>query len=825
LLSSSIHRISWRLLALVTTGLVLLAALVTGVLHPFQAHAAVTGNVYVSPTGDDANAGTQAAPVRTLQRAQALVQGLNQNMTADVTVVLEDGYYRLTSPLALGPADSGTNGHNVVWTADTGTRPVLVGSVQVTGWTQMSAGSPIWVAQAPAGLKTRQLYVNGKRADRAHGSLPNSLSGQNSTGYSTGGTTMAGWTNPSGAKPQLEFVYRGGLGAWTEPRCPVAGFSGDSVTMAQPCWNNSTNRACCFSDGRAYNLVGRKGITEQPTTVENAFQFLSSSTPGQWFLDNGDSKLYYVPRSGETMSTADVEAPVLESLVTGTGTPTSPVHNIVFNGIQFSYATWLGSNSGDGFSEIQANYQVTGSDGAASQGLCDVPPSTYTLGKCPYAAWTQIPGNVSFTYDQNIQFTNDAFVHLGAAGLTLGDGSQHDLVKGNIVTDISGNGLQIGNVDMPTASGSSQTVSNTISDNHVFNVPVEYRGGIGIDSGYTANDVISHNQIDHTPYTAISQGWGGWPDKEKETPRPNFTHDNAISNNLIFTIMQLLNDGGGIYTQGLTGSSLSNGEKVTGNVIHDQVGSGHVIYTDNGCTFETIKGNAIYNNPSAVAWASRHTDYAVGATTTYDPTDVENNYWENPPSTTTGGGVTVANNTTITDPSQIPSSIVSAAGLESAYQGLLNWQQVPPPPPPGHVALSNLKVFDTTNAANWSLQTNEQVGNTINGDRTYTIASLPSALVGASWVRTANNSKTATVNPLVSFTISQSATVYVGVDTRSGIRPWMTDGTWIDTGTQLTTNENGTIRPYEVYRKSFAAGTVSLGPDAANTNMYTISVV
>jgi hypothetical protein len=825
MLSSAIHRISRRVLALTTSGLLIAAALVGGVLHLFQADAAVTGNVYVSPSGDDANAGTQSAPVRTLQRAQALVRGLNQNMSADVVVVLEDGYYRLSAPLSLGPTDSGTNGHNVVWTADTGARPVLVGSVQVTGWTPMSSGSPIWVAQAPAGLKTRQLYVNGARADRAHGSLPNALSGQSSTGYSTGGTTMAGWTNPSGAKPALEFVYRGGLGAWTEPRCPVGSFSGDSVVMAQPCWNNSTNRACCFADGRAYNLVGRKGITEQPTSVENAFQFLSASTPGQWFLDSGDSKLYYVPRSGENMATADVEAPVLEKLVDGNGTSSTPVHNIVFNGIQFSYATWLGPNTGDGFSEIQANYQVTGSDGAASQGLCTVPPPTYTLGKCPYAAWTQIPGNVSFTYDQNIQFTNDAFVHLGAAGLALGDGSQHDTVKGNIVTDISGNGIQFGNVDMPTATGSSQTSGNTISDNHVFNLPAEYRGGIGIDSGYTANDVISHNQIDHTPYTAISQGWGGWPDKEKEAPQPNFSHDNAIANNLIFNHMTLLNDGGGIYTQGITGTSLTNGEKVTGNLIHDQTGSGHVIYTDNGCTFETIKGNGIYNNPTAVAWASRHTDYAPGATTTYDPTDVENNYWENPPSYTTGGGVTVANNTTITDPSQIPSSIVSVAGLESAYQGLLSWQQVPPPPPPGHVALSNLVVNDATNAANWSLQINEQVGNLINGDRTYTIASLPLALVGASWVRTANSSKTATVNPLVSFTISQTATVYVGVDTRSGIRPWMTDGTWVDTGTQLTTNENGTIRPYEVYRKTFAAGTVALGPDAANTNMYTITAV
>ncbi len=915
--SIPIGRISRRILGFATVALLGLAAAVVGVLHPFQAHAAsIAGNVYLSPNGDDRNPGSQAAPVRTAQRAQALARALTPNMTADVTVVLADGFYRLTSPLALGTADSGTNGHNVVWTADTGAQPVLAGSIQVIGWQQMSAGSPIWVAQAPAGLKTRQLYVNGKRAARAHGSLPNSLTGQNSTGYSGGGTTMAGWRNPSGAKPQLEFLYRGGLGAWTEPRCPVAGFSGDAVTMAQPCWNNSTNRACCFADGRAYNLVGRKAITEQPTQVENAFQFLSASTPGQWFLDQGDGKVYYVPRTGETMSTADVEAPVLEKLVTGDG-----VHNVVFNGLQFSYATWLGPNSGDGFSEIQANYQVTGSDGAASQGLCTVPPPTYTLGKCPYAAWTQIPGNVSFTNDQNIQFTNNAFVHLGAAGLALGDGTQHALVKGNVVTDTSGNGIQIGNVDLPTATGAAQTSNNTITDNHVFNTPVEYLGGIGIDSGYTASDTVSHNQINHTPYTAISQGWGGWPDKEQQSALHNFSHDNKISNNLILDIMTTLHDGGGIYTQGITGTSLSNGEHVTGNVIHDVGGANHVIYTDNGCTFESILGNAVYNNPNAQAWASRHHDYRPEATTTYDPTDVENNYFQNPASYTTGGGVTVANNTTITDPSQIPSSIIANAGLEPAYQGLLSWTQAPLPPVGGpdfalsvspssvtvaagatatytvhtavlagnpgpvtlsatgasatfspnpvtpgadatmkittsasdpggttaitvtgtsggvshaagasltvvvgKVVLSNLVVNDTANAANWSLRTNLQVGDILNGDRTYPVASLPAALVGAAWVRTANSSKTATVNPLVTFTISQSATVYVGVDTRSGKRPWM-DSTWVDTGTQLTSNESGTIRTFEVYRKGFAAGQVALGPNAANTNMYTIAVV
>ena len=180
----------------------------------------------------------------------------------------------------------------------------------------------------------------------------------------------------------------------------------------------------------------------------------------------------------------------------------------------------------------------------------------------------------------------------------------------------------------------------------------------------------------------------------------------------------------------------------------------------------------------------------------------------------------------ITSGSQVPAGIVNNAGLEPAFQGLLNWTQAPLPPVGGahRVVLSNLVVGDSANAASWSLQTNLQVGSVINGDRTYTVASLPAALVGAAWVRAANSSKTSTANPLVTFTISQAATVFVGVDTRSGRRPWM-DSSWVDTGTALTTDESGTTRTFEVFRKGFAAGQVALGPNAANTNMYTIAVV
>src|SRR5262245_25381123 len=112
---------------------VLLAALLTvgmaGVVH---ADAATT--VYVSPTGSDTNPGTSAsAPLKTVGKAQQVVRGLVAGQTGDVTVSLADGVYPLSSALSLDSGDSGTGGHNVVWTAAAGAHPVLSGGIALTG--------------------------------------------------------------------------------------------------------------------------------------------------------------------------------------------------------------------------------------------------------------------------------------------------------------------------------------------------------------------------------------------------------------------------------------------------------------------------------------------------------------------------------------------------------------------------------------------------------------------------------------------------------------------------------------------------------------------
>ncbi|HYS38815.1 MAG TPA: right-handed parallel beta-helix repeat-containing protein [Pseudonocardiaceae bacterium] len=621
-------------------------------------------NFFVAPGGSDGNQGTSAAsPFQTLAKAQSAVRAVDQSTAGPITVNLAGGDYRLTAPLAFTAADSGTNG-TITWQAEAGAFPVISGGAQLTGWKQVNAGKNIWAAPAPSGLATRQLYVNGTRATRATGALPVSVK-QTATGYTTSsGDPMASWTNQS----QVEFVYKGGLGAWTEPRCPVASITSTTITMAQPCWNNSTKRVMrTDGSGRTVELVGRQSITEAPTSVENAMPLLD--TPGEWYLDGSSHQVFYIPRSGENLASADVEAASLSTLMSLQGSTSAHVHSIAFQGIQFSYATNTIPNTPTGFSEIQATYTITGSNGFAVQGLC----TFVSGGTCPYGAWTKMAANVSLTSDDNITFDHDYFVHLGGAGLDIGNDSQHDTVTANVFTDISGNGLDVGGVDQNNPPSAQQVGSITVQDSHFFNTSAEYHGGVAIDIGYVKNSTFAHNQIDHTPYTGISVGWGGWPDKVKLPAEPNFSHANNFTDNLIFNVMSDLSDGGGIYTQGITGTSLATGEHVTGNIVHDNIATaGHGLYTDNGATFVTLTGNAEYNIHSNV-WGSNHVNYTLNNGTD-DPLDIENNWWTNGPANMNSKSVLIQNNHNITSPSQIPASIVSAAGIESGSTGILSWK-------------------------------------------------------------------------------------------------------------------------------------------------------
>jgi hypothetical protein len=137
-------------------------ALAAALLSASTAMAQVT--VHVAPAGDDRNPGTQAKPVRSLERAQALVRA--KNARDDVTVILADGSYKLTAPLIFRRADGGLNGRKVEWRAADGAKPIISSGIEVAGFTLHDEKERIYVAATPKGLDTRQIWVNGTVAER-----------------------------------------------------------------------------------------------------------------------------------------------------------------------------------------------------------------------------------------------------------------------------------------------------------------------------------------------------------------------------------------------------------------------------------------------------------------------------------------------------------------------------------------------------------------------------------------------------------------------------------------------------------------------------------
>ena len=301
--------------------------------------------VFVSPGGSDQNPGTLALPFQTIEKARDAVRSLRGSSSADYLVNLRGGVYQLASPVQFTEPDSGSPGHPVIYQAYPSETPVLSGGHAITGWTPADGGKNLWVAACP-GLNTRQLYVNGVRATRAHsGGAPKGWT-KTVYGYTTPDDTLASWRNPSA----LEFVYnamQGGTGGgkWTERRCGVERIAGHEIRMKQPGWASISK---LDDKGQPTSLTAMF-----PTDIENASELLTQ--PGEWYLDRPAGKVYYLPLPNQDLKTATVIAPELESLVALSGASGSPVHEIEFKGLAFVYATWLVPSTGTGFPETQAN--------------------------------------------------------------------------------------------------------------------------------------------------------------------------------------------------------------------------------------------------------------------------------------------------------------------------------------------------------------------------------------------------------------------------------------------------------------------------------------
>jgi hypothetical protein len=291
------------------------SGLAAGTASAQPASPAALDTVYASPHG-----GGTACDISSpcsLAGAKARVEQLNRDMTANIDVDLFGGTYRLSAGLELGPADSGSNGHDVVWQAMPGQHPMLSGADRITGFTEYDKALDIWrapVSAAAAAVGGQQLFVNGQRAQLAQsaGSPPGVQ--VTSTGFSTTDPSYASMSNQS----QIEVVDNSD---WKHESCPVQSITpapggGSDINILPSCWD--ANNVDVPNLGFPYNgsgLPAMSGISY----LENAQALLTQ--PGQFYLDQASRYLYYIPKPGQDMATADVELPVLQSLLTLQGTP------------------------------------------------------------------------------------------------------------------------------------------------------------------------------------------------------------------------------------------------------------------------------------------------------------------------------------------------------------------------------------------------------------------------------------------------------------------------------------------------------------------------
>lgn len=313
--------------------------------------------LYVSPHGHG-QACVQSSPC-SLMTAKVRVEQLAPHMTANIDIYLSGGTYRPATGIALGLHDSGNNGHDVVWQALPGQTPVISGAIRVTGFTEYNKHLNIWrarVSAAAASAGGQQLFVDGQRAQLARSTAPLPGLKVTSTGFSTTDSSYASFGNQS----QIQVVDDSD---WKHESCPVESITAASdgrsdINILPSCWQ--ANHIHVPNLGFPYNGNGMP-IMSEVTYVENAYQLLTQ--PGQFYLNKTTRYLYYIPRPGQDMTQADVELPVLQSLLTLQGAPGHlALVNQTTKDASYSGTGWQRSTNRN-FGDLGNDVEATSQDG------------------------------------------------------------------------------------------------------------------------------------------------------------------------------------------------------------------------------------------------------------------------------------------------------------------------------------------------------------------------------------------------------------------------------------------------------------------------------
>ncbi|MCQ2408293.1 MAG: carbohydrate-binding protein [Oscillospiraceae bacterium] len=553
---------------------------------------------FVSPDGNDSGQGTESSPFRTLTAARDAVRKVNSNMNGDIIVYLRGGDYRITEPVVFDTRDSASNGFQIWYKAYADEKPVINGAQRVTGWTKLN--DRLYTAPLDRDVKMRNLYVNDKRANMG------SVTVQAKGGYgeyriSAG---QASWAWDSG-KASDGVAYN------LSDVPPITSNFDDLEIINGTTWNENIvctrdvkteNGSLILLMQQPYGAIAQTpgwgaGFSTGGThTIYNSLSFVDS--PGEFYFDKTEHLLYYYPREGEDMQTADVEAPIADQLIVIEGKSTDErVENIGFSGITFA----------------NTEYQLTDVDGSHGKATCQA-AQTYTAyadsnwHSKKYEMADTLPGAVHITNSDSIIFTGNVIKHTGSDGLSMTNDVINSSVTGNYITDIPSSGITVGHpqhVYIGDASWDNHEKfpkgvegickNNEISGNFLYDLSVVhgFGGCAGITAYYVDSLKILNNTIVKTAYNGIHLGWGWCNFKDSTTCR-----DNMICNNRVMNSLNRLHDSGGIYTIGQMPGTIINENYVQGIPAAAPYQPTYGLHNDEGTAYVEENDNVLEISPN-----------------------------------------------------------------------------------------------------------------------------------------------------------------------------------------------------------------------------------
>ena len=227
--------------------------------------------------GADDAPGSLAHPIRTLDRALALSPSRGRS-----TILLRAGTYELTQP---GFDITAANAHLRIANYAQEEAILSGGTRLQLAWRPYR--KRVFQATVPSGTTTDQLFINNRRQILAR--YPNfDLNAPVSTGFAADAVSpdrVARWNNPAGG-----YIHGLQRSLWGSLHYRITGKNADNTLRSEGGWQIS---------------AGDRPLHKEYQFVENIFEELDA--PGEWFLDERSSTLYFYPPAGIDLDKATVD--------------------------------------------------------------------------------------------------------------------------------------------------------------------------------------------------------------------------------------------------------------------------------------------------------------------------------------------------------------------------------------------------------------------------------------------------------------------------------------------------------------------------------------